>query len=221
VVPLCPRCHRLYDDGAISILEHLEPHYRAELAYAVVLVGLVAAIERTTNERWAPWRTSSLSMMEPSGEPFSGTWPRSGLTWRGTAFPLPPSAPRTAVTGSSPLLPTPDASVANYAEDPDKWQARADLLKVKHGNGNGTPLAVAVKMLPTPRSSDMNGAGVHGQGGMDLRTAMQLLPTPTARGVKDTGAPAEFDRKSPELLPTTLKLLPTPRADPRDATARR
>jgi hypothetical protein len=42
-----PRCHRLYDDGAISILEHLEPHYRAELAYAVVLVGLVAAIERT------------------------------------------------------------------------------------------------------------------------------------------------------------------------------
>jgi hypothetical protein len=118
------------------------------------------------------------------------------------------------------LLPTPDASVANYAEDPDKWQARADLLKVKHGNGNGTPLAVAVKMLPTPRSSDMNGAGVHGQGGMDLRTAMQLLPTPTARGVKDTGAPAEFDRKSPELLPTTLKLLPTPRADPRDATAR-
>jgi hypothetical protein len=54
VVPLCPRCHRLYDDGAISILEHLEPHYRVELAYAVVLVGLVAAIERTTNERWAP-----------------------------------------------------------------------------------------------------------------------------------------------------------------------
>jgi hypothetical protein len=34
--------------------EHLEPHYRVELAYAVVLVGLVAAIERTTNERWAP-----------------------------------------------------------------------------------------------------------------------------------------------------------------------
>jgi DNA-cytosine methyltransferase len=56
--------------------------------------------------------------------------------------------------------------------NPDKWQARADLLKVKHGNGNGhgTPLAVAVKMLPTP----------------------------TARGVKDTGAPAEFGRKSPE-----------------------
>jgi hypothetical protein len=58
VVPLCPRCHRLYDDGAISILEHLEPHYRVELAYAVVLVGLVAAIERTTNERWAPRRLS-------------------------------------------------------------------------------------------------------------------------------------------------------------------
>jgi hypothetical protein len=54
VVPLCPECHRLYDVGAISILEHLEPHYRVELAYAVELVGLITAIERITNERWAP-----------------------------------------------------------------------------------------------------------------------------------------------------------------------
>lgn len=36
-------------------------------------------------------------------------------------------------------------------------------------------------MLPSPRTSDTNGAGRHGDGGMDLRTAvaeMPLLPTP-------------------------------------------
>lgn len=54
VVPLCPECHRLYDTGAISILEYLEPHYRVELAYAVELVGLIAALDRITNERYVP-----------------------------------------------------------------------------------------------------------------------------------------------------------------------
>jgi hypothetical protein len=138
------------------------------------------------------WRLSALSILEPSGEPFSGTWPRWGMTWRGDAFELPTWEPRTDGTGSSPLLatptawlgrrpsqaegqaerwhdparsnelsdqmaaiqllPTPDASVANYAEDPQEWQARAARLKEKHGNGNGhgTPLAIAVKLLPTP-----------------------------------------------------------------------
>lgn len=34
-------------------------------------------------------------------------------------------------------------------------------------------------LLPTPRTSDTNGAGAHGDGGLDLRTAVTLLPTPT------------------------------------------
>ena len=52
VVALCPPHHREYDDGSLSILEYLEPHYRAELAYAVELVGLITALERITNQRW-------------------------------------------------------------------------------------------------------------------------------------------------------------------------
>ena len=32
---------------------------------------------------------------------------------------------------------------------------------------------------PTPRSSDGNGAGTHGDGGMDLRTKVSMYPTPT------------------------------------------
>ena len=54
VVPLCAMCHRLYDDGKLDLLPHLEPHYRDELAYAVELVGLVRAMERITNLRWTP-----------------------------------------------------------------------------------------------------------------------------------------------------------------------
>jgi hypothetical protein len=52
--------------------------------------------------------------------------------------------------------PTPSASVANDGESPETWHARAALLKVKHGNGNGVglPLTVAAVQWPTPASRD-------------------------------------------------------------------
>ena len=46
----------------------------------------------------------------------------------------------------------------------------------RHGHAVGLDLT----LLPTPRSSDTNGAGVHGRGGLDLRPAIDLLPTPTS-----------------------------------------
>ena len=54
VVPLCREHHRAYDTGQISILEYLEPRWREEVAYAVMLVGLVTALQQLTNERWNP-----------------------------------------------------------------------------------------------------------------------------------------------------------------------
>lgn len=52
VVPLCRACHRIYDEEAgFDLLPFLEPHYRAEQAYAVELVGMRRAIQRVTNER--------------------------------------------------------------------------------------------------------------------------------------------------------------------------
>jgi hypothetical protein len=111
------------------------------------------------------WMSSKTSLEEPSGEPFCGTWPRSGLTWRGRAFELPTSALRTSVIASSPLLGTPTAR---------DWK----------GEGYSGQLPTDLKMLPTPRTSDQNGAGEHGQGGMDLRTAVKLLPTPTEGDAK-------------------------------------
>jgi hypothetical protein len=53
VVPLCRDCHRAYDEEAgSSLLEVLEPHYRAELAFAVERVGLLAALFRISGNRW-------------------------------------------------------------------------------------------------------------------------------------------------------------------------
>jgi hypothetical protein len=54
VVALCPAHHREYDDDFLSLVEYLEPYYREEVAYAVMTVGIVRALERLTNQRWAP-----------------------------------------------------------------------------------------------------------------------------------------------------------------------
>ena len=65
------------------------------------------------------WRTSQGSLVEATGpgwEPFSETWPRSGMTRSGIAYQLPPLVPLTYGTGfgSSPThsIPTPTASDA-------------------------------------------------------------------------------------------------------------
>ncbi len=84
-------------------------------------------------------------------------------------------------------------------------------------------------LLPTPRVSDHNGTGEHGQGGPDLRTAVDLLPTPCASPSGNT--PEEHLRKKPgrervtdlsilvenDLLATGGKLLPTPTAERPDS----
>ena len=57
VVALCNSCHRAYDEERLSLLEHLEPWHRDELAYAVKRVGLLSTLYRVTNDRsWRPER---------------------------------------------------------------------------------------------------------------------------------------------------------------------
>src|SRR5699024_2254141 len=59
-------------------------------------------------------------------------------------------------------------------------------------------------LLPTPRTSDTNGAGVHGTGGQDLRTVIDLLPTPRARDHIREGYEAGLRRSSPQLETTAV-----------------
>jgi hypothetical protein len=88
---------------------------------------------------WRTWRTSLLSTTEPSGERFSGRWPRSGSMSSGTAFQRQPSAPLTAVTGSSPLLPTPTA--ANSSKSTRAMTSSTSNGK-RSGGGQSSPPAL-------------------------------------------------------------------------------
>ena len=67
------------------------------------------------------------------------------------------------VSGDEPvgaLLPTPTTQDGANNGGPSQFQL------------NTLPLNAEVKLLPTPRTSDTNGAGHHGDGGMDLRTTV-------------------------------------------------
>ena len=70
-------------------------------------------------------------------------------------------------------------------------------------------------LLPSPRTSDTNGAGAHGSGGPDLRTVAATLPTPRATdGTK--GGPNQRGGSGDLMLPSAVaQLLPTPRAEER------
>jgi DNA (cytosine-5)-methyltransferase 1 len=71
-------------------------------------------------------------------------------------------------------------------------------------------------LLPTPRTSDTNGTGQHGTGGLDLRTAVDLLPTP--RALDSTGVRGRTPNRTDEanaragtsLTDAVTHLLPTP-----------
>ena len=120
------------------------------------------------------WRTSRISLLSTEGtcgERWSGTWPRSGMTRSGIAFPLLPSVPLTSVTGSSPLLPTPTVNDA------------ANLSAPSQEDRNGPGLPTVVRLLPTPMAdeggtnqSPSERAAVRPQ----LGTLVKLLPTPTS-----------------------------------------
>lgn len=66
VVPLCRRCHGLYDDHKLDLLASLEPHFRAELAFAVERFGLINTLQRVTGLRWLPEDLSKLDWRQAS-----------------------------------------------------------------------------------------------------------------------------------------------------------
>jgi DNA-cytosine methyltransferase len=102
--------------------------------------------------------------------------------------------PTTELAAVADLLPTPTAQAGKHDAD-DRGPGTLDdfnLWSVAARIGRND-------LLPTPRTSDTNGAGEHGAGGMDLRTAVTLLPTPCARDFKDGDYPASYNRNTPSL----------------------
>jgi hypothetical protein len=93
------------------------------------------------------------------------------------------------------LLPTPAAQLHNYEEDPESFKARQKKLKDKgiNGNGAGTPLPIAIKLLPTPMARSNSGTEVSSksrEGGRMLEESVKLLPTPH-------GMPKEGQKRRP------------------------
>lgn len=111
------------------------------------------------------------------------------------------------------LLPTPAAGNFNDEESVESWQARKEREKAKgrNGNGIGTPLAMAVQLLPTPRATDGTKGGPNQRGSSgDLMlpsAVVSLLPTPTPTASDRFGAGDHGDGGMD--LRTTISLLST------------
>lgn len=87
------------------------------------------------------------------------------------------------------LLPTPTASNPNDGESLESWEARRqrNLAKGINGNGQGTPLGIAVRLLPTPTAADGDWASTtFGRGNPTLRGAVSSPPS-------DAGKPSSDD----------------------------
>lgn len=119
---------------------------------------------------------------------------------------------RTDASGCSSLLPTPNAGNFNDGEDLASWERRRAEQQAKHRNGNGmgTPLSIAVQMLPTPTVNDSRGGrnrtaersnphSTH-HDGVTLVDAVSLLPTPTAMDCKGANTRLTHRGGNPTLL---------------------
>jgi hypothetical protein len=114
-------------------------------------------------------RPTAFDLLSEHSEPYSETWPTSGMTRNGQAYELPTQEPHTAASASSssPNLPTPTGAVQH--PDPNY------VNREKAGIGSRP----SCQRLPTPHTSASTGAGLHGTGGPNLQTVVGLIPTPT------------------------------------------
>ena len=115
------------------------------------------------------------------------------------------------------LLPTPAAGAFNDGEDPDQWEARRLRVKDATGNGNGfgTPLSIAVRLLPTPDAALALG-GHEARGGVrsdelllpgiaKAHATGRLLLTPCTTDANGAGAPEGQDYRGTSLTDATVR----------------
>ena len=102
------------------------------------------------------WETEQVDLFSELPEPFSGTWPTSGMTRGGQLFPLDLSAPHTVGSecSSSPKLPTPKAHDGVFGTP------RTSGRPIE----KSTHLQTIVSLLPTPRATDGTKGGPNRRG---------------------------------------------------------
>jgi hypothetical protein len=95
-----------------------------------------------------------------------------------------------------PLLPTPTAGNPADGADPEKWEEERAKLQEKgyNGNGRGTPLGVAIQLLPTPAAADGSGGRYGAEGHQTpLPGAVRLLPTPAVNDMGEGKTVEDWD----------------------------
>jgi hypothetical protein len=141
---------------------------------------------------------------------FSETWPSSGMTRSGSAYPLPTSVPVTNDSGISSLLGTPRAADGMHHN-----------LRTGVGNPRGRLEDQISLLLPTPQTVDTQPSGPADmrRDSPNLRAIRQLLPTPNA--IDAAGGPKRIRQDGrteadhgPQLRDLAVTLLPTPTTEP-------
>ena len=123
----------------------------------------------TWNPQTQLWETSQSDLFSERQEPYSETWPTSGMTRSGRLLPLAMSERRTGESECS-LLPSPQA--AQGLDCNNKIYARATGSR---GNLESVLAEVPsiAEMLPTPRATDGTKGGPNQRGS----SGDQMLPS--------------------------------------------
>lgn len=156
------------------------------------------------------WTTNQKTIFGTS-EPFSQTWPKSGLMQDGQCWELTTLALPTIEKGSG-FWPTP-RSGKTTDENEEAWMKRYSEGKV-----STPPLSLAIKMYPTPRTS-LTGSICQSRcadkfNNLESVLSRQMYPTPRAsEGGK--GSPNQHGSKGDLTLSSAVhKLWPTPKGSP-------
>jgi len=102
----------------------------------------------------------------------------------------------------SETFPTSGMTSSGVAFELPTWEHRTPA--------SGSLSSPGFALLPTVTVSDTNGPGMHGDGGLDLRTAVSLFPTPRATD-GDKGGPNQRGSSGDYMLPAISNLLPPPK----------
>ena len=147
------------------------------------------------------WKTPQCSLVAGLDE-FSETWPRWGLMRDGECWRLPTLELHTCEreSGSWPTPKKWDAVPMKLAESPEHWLQQRDK-HAKNGVNKQFPLAVAVKMFPTPCSVDSgsyfnrsksSGAAIRPT--LGAMAKFNLWPTPNCMDAMKARSPEALER---------------------------
>jgi DNA (cytosine-5)-methyltransferase 1 len=214
----------IWERPAYALCGHLEPYLDAFPASGSMRGGVLSATLEPPQA--APPNLPGL-LPTPTAN-VSGRTGEQHMAMRHSIGRNTPSQLEAAVQ----LLPTSAAGNFNDGEDLESWEARRqrNLAKGINGNGQGTPLSVAVRqvaeavaLLPTPMAEDSHhqsrgasprrAAKRQAEGRqLTVEEAVALLPTPAATLGSNGGLVTDAKGREGGTLIEALSLLKTPTA---------